>query len=44
METEMAVHAHNRYNILLGSGPSLLLELEDPSMGLQFCRQDIRAS
>lgn len=30
METEMAVHAHNRYNILLGSGPSLLLELEDP--------------
>ena len=31
METEMAVHARNRCNIFLGSGPNLLLELEQVS-------------
>ena len=31
METEMVVHARNRYNILLGSGPNLFLELEQVS-------------
>ena len=31
METEMVVHARNRCNILLGSGPNLFLELEQVS-------------